>query len=288
MREQLVRRLRRTGSDLPAPAKSAAQAVLSAVDPLLVRRYRRATGRTDPIPPIALRARVGSPGIDAFLRNGEVYERLLPETLGSVGRSLVEFESVLDFGVGCGRVLVPLWRRWGGETSFHGCDIDEGAIAWLRTHYPALPVEVNGFHPPLPYAADSFDFLYSVSVFSHLDERGQDDWLAEVRRVLRPGGVALLTVHGEAAFQRFVTGESVGAIRSASDRLAAGSLAERGFVYEEAEWSRWNALRFIGDSGGWGLAFHSEEYLRRHWGGLFPSLQIVKGQAAQDIVLITG
>ncbi len=109
-------------------------------------------------------------------------------------------------------------------------------------------------------------FVYSVSVFTHLDERGQFDWLAEVRRVLRPGGVALLTVHGEAAFQRFVSGASVGAIRSAPDRLAAESLAERGFIYEAAEWSRWNALRFIGDGAGWGLAFHSEDYLRRPLG----------------------
>ena len=98
----------------------------------------------------------------------------------------------------------------------------------------------------------------------------------------------MLTVHGESAFRRFVSGESVGAIRSAPARLAAGSLAERGFVYEEAEWSRWNALRFIGDGRGWGLAFHSEDYLRTRWGELFRSLEIITGKAAQDIVLVTG
>jgi SAM-dependent methyltransferase len=274
------------GSDLPGPAKSAAQAALSAVDPLLVRRYRRRTGHADPIPPVALRARVGSPGIEAFIRNGSVYEELLPETLRDAGHPLPGFKSVLDFGAGCGRVLVPLWRRFGAETAFHGCDIDAGAIAWLREHHPALPVEVNDFHPPLPYADDSFDLVYSVSVFSHLDEPGQFAWLAELGRVLRPGGLCLLTVHGESAYRRFASGEAVGAIRSAADRIGAESLAERGFVYEEAEWSRWNALRFIDDGGGWGLAFHSDEYLRRHWGERFPSLEIVRGRAAQDMVLL--
>ena len=288
MQDALTQRLRRAASDLPAPAKSAAQAALSALDPALIWRYRRGTGYTDPIPPIALRARVGSPGIAAFLRNGEVYGSVLPEALRSAGHSLEDFVSVLDFGVGCGRVLVPLWQRWGGEIVFHGCDIDEAAVAWLRAHYPALPVAVNQFRPPLPYAADSFDLLYSVSVFSHLDEQGQLDWLTEVRRVLRPGGVAMLTVHGESAFRRFASGEAVGAIRSAPSRLAAESLDERGFVYEEAEWSRWNALRFIGDGSGWGLAFHSDEYLRSRWGELFPSLEIIKGKAAQDIVLVRG
>jgi SAM-dependent methyltransferase len=287
MPDRLQRRLRRVGSDLPAPAKSVAQAALSAVDPVLIWRYRRQTGYADPIPPIALRARLGSPSIAAFLRNGEVYGSVLPEVLQSTGRSLDDFASVLDFGAGCGRVLVPLWRRWGGKASFHGCDIDQAAVAWLRAHYPGLPVEINRFRPPLPYSADSFDLLYSFSVFSHLDEEAQFDWLAEIGRVLRPGGVALLTVHGEAAFRRFASGEAVGAIRAAPARLAARSLAERGFVFEEAEWSRWNALRFIGEGRGWGLAFHSEDYLRTRWTEFFRSLDIVTGKAAQDFVLVT-
>ena len=194
---------------------------------------------------------------------------------------------MLDLGAGCGRVLLPLWRRWGSDTSFHGCDIDEAAIAWLRNHYPALPVETTRFHPPLPYATASFDFVYSVSVFTHLDEQGQFDWLAEVRRVLRPGGVALLTVHGESAFRRFVSGETVGAIHSAQERLGAESLTQRGFVYEEAEPSRWNALRFIDGDSGWGLAFHSDDYLRRRWGDRFPSLEIIRERASQDMVLLT-
>lgn len=262
------------------------QAVLSAVDPLIVRRYRRRTGYSEPIPPVALRARVGSPGIDAFVRNGRVYEELLPETLREAGRPLSAFDCVLDLGAGCGRVLVPLWRRFGDGATFHGCDIDSGAIAWLRANHPGLAVEVNEFHPPLPYPERSFDLVYSISVFSHLDERAQFEWLDEVRRVLRPGGLALLTVHGEQAFRRFASGEAVGAIRSAAERIAAGSLDKRGFVYEEAEWSRWNALRFIDDGGGWGLAFHSEDYLRRHWGERFASLELVVGKAAQDMVLL--
>jgi SAM-dependent methyltransferase len=55
----------------------------------------------------------------------------------------------------------------------------------------------NGAKPPLPYEADSFDFAYGISLFSHLRAEQQLGWLAEVRRVLRPGGLFLFTVMGD-------------------------------------------------------------------------------------------
>jgi SAM-dependent methyltransferase len=199
---------------------------------------------------------------------------------------MTDFESVLDFGCGSGRVLVPLWRRWGGDTAFHGCDIDDGAIAWLRAHHPEIPAAVNKFRPPLPYAADSFDLVYSISVFTHLDEPDQFDWLEEVRRVLRPGGLALLTIHGERAFRDFTSGDRVGAI--AADRIGAHSFDRESFFYEPAKPSRWNALQFMDDSASWGLAFHSEDYVRERWSPPFESVTILPGDGAQDVVVARG
>jgi SAM-dependent methyltransferase len=39
--------------------------------------------------------------------------------------------------------------------------------------------------------------IYALSVFSHLDEPLQRAWLAEFRRLLRPGGLLVLSVLGE-------------------------------------------------------------------------------------------
>jgi SAM-dependent methyltransferase len=191
---------------------------------------------------------------------------------------------VLDFGCGCGRVLIPVWRRWQRDTQFHGCDIDEGAIEWLRAHHPQIPAAVNKFRPPLPYTDASFGLLYSISVFTHLDEDAQLDWLAEVRRVLPPDGIAFLTVHGERAYRDFTTGDRVGAI--GSGRIASHSLADEGFFYEAAAPSRWNALQFMDDSETWGLAFHSPDYIHERWTPLFRSVEIVPGDGAQDVVLV--
>lgn len=118
--------------------------------------------------------------------------------LAGIGRSLQEFPRILDFGCGC--VCVTRWLQYEVSSSeLYGCDIDAEAISWDRDH---LPVEFarNQPEPPLPYADDSFDLILNHSVFTHLDERMQDLWLAELRRVLKPGGIALLSVHGPRAF----------------------------------------------------------------------------------------
>jgi SAM-dependent methyltransferase len=38
--------------------------------------------------------------------------------------------------------------------------------------------------------------VYALSVFTHLDESQQLSWIAELRRVTKPGGLVLFTTHG--------------------------------------------------------------------------------------------
>jgi SAM-dependent methyltransferase len=276
---------RRLAARLPPPVKSVVQTALGPIDPLLVRRHRRRTGATRPIPPLALRARVGAPGIEAFERSGESANRLLEHALATVSRSVGDFARVLDLGCGCGRTLVPLAHRHPGPV-YHGCDIDEPAIAWLRRHHPELHVGVNAFGPPLPHPAESFDLVYAISLFTHLDEPGQDAWLAEVRRVLAPGGIGVLTIHGAEAFERFASGASVSAIPA--ERIAAHRpLAPGSFAYEEVAPSRWNAVRFIPARAGWGLAFHGEAYVAKRWGAVFDAVRVVRLDGVQDAVLVS-
>jgi ubiquinone/menaquinone biosynthesis C-methylase UbiE len=103
---------------------------------------------------------------------------------------------VLDFGCGCGRVM----RRWAGITgpSFHGSDYNPNLIDWCRANLPFAHFEVNGLAPPLPYEDDQFELVYALSVFTHLTEPLQHDWMAELRRVIRPGGLLLFTTRGDA------------------------------------------------------------------------------------------
>jgi SAM-dependent methyltransferase len=134
----------------------------------------------------------------SFYWSGRESVRELERTLAIVGQSLDSFESILDFGCGCGRML--LWmERVGRRAALFGTDIDNDAIAWCRDHIPYADVAINNADPPLPYAAGTFDLVYNHSVFTHIDELRQDAWLAELERVTRPGGFVVLSVHGELA-----------------------------------------------------------------------------------------
>ena len=62
--------------------------------------------------------------------------------------------------------------------------------------------------PPLPLPDGRLDLLLAVSVFTHLGLQTQRLWAAEFRRLLRPGGGLLVTLHGK-AYARLLDAESL-------------------------------------------------------------------------------
>jgi SAM-dependent methyltransferase len=108
--------------------------------------------------------------------------------IGSLG-------AVLDWGCGCGRVL----RQWRGlrDVDLYGSDYNEDLVAWCRRNLMFASVETNGLVPPLPFPNDSFDLIYAISVFTHLDEPLQVPWIEELERIAKPGGHILITVKGD-------------------------------------------------------------------------------------------
>jgi SAM-dependent methyltransferase len=174
--------------------------------------------------------------------------------------SLDRFASVLDLGCGSGRVLTHVAQRVADAT---GCDVDAEAIAWGREHYPQIDWVPSRFDPPLPFANERFELVYSISVFSHLDEQPADAWLEEVARLLVPGGVALLSVHGGHAFEQFRSGavSTAWCPRSAFER---GPLGDREFVFVPYDRSVWNRAELPGVGPQYGLAFHGPRYFASH------------------------
>lgn len=198
------------------------------------------------LPPARLRRRVsGTSSRAEFLAAGQRATASLLDAYGKIdaqpGRP-----SVLDFGCGCGRVARHLLERF-PEIAFAGVDVDADAIAWctanLRGDYRTIAPA-----PPIPFEDSSFDVVYVVSVFTHLDETGQDAWLAELHRLLRPDGVLLASTHSPIlTFERPDLSE-------AQHR----TLQETGFLFAPSP----------GDFNSQS-AFHSLEYLQRHWSRWF-------------------
>ena len=154
----------------------------------------RANGAAVSLPPAELRYRVSSsPDAQNFINIGKTCAEDIQLSLRSVGHDLPQFERILDFGCGCGRTLIHL-KNFAPHAQFEGTDIDDAAIEWSKQNLRFATFNVGNASPPSDYAADSFDFIYAISVFTHLDEDYQFRWLEELRRITKPGGVLLLTV----------------------------------------------------------------------------------------------
>ena len=150
-----------------------------------------------PVPPPALRFQVaGTDDADWFLKGGELGALAIGEALASQGLRLAQFRNVLDFGCGCGRVIRHLASH--DAVQLHGSDLNIEAIRWCDENLDFAEFGSNGAEPPLRYRQDSLDLVYAFSVFTHLAETIQLAWLSELHRVIRPGGILLLSVHGDA------------------------------------------------------------------------------------------
>jgi cyclopropane fatty-acyl-phospholipid synthase-like methyltransferase len=154
-----------------------------------------------PLPPARLRFRVAeSAGVLDFFTVGLRTAERLQEAMAFAGFELRDGAAALDFGCGCGRTLLWLVREFPG-VRWHGSDVDAESIAWCRSSLPGGVFSVNAPLPPLPYSDASFDLIYGVSVFTHLSAQHQQAWLPELRRILRPGGLLLLSFHSKNVWQ---------------------------------------------------------------------------------------
>lgn len=156
---------------------------------------------TIPLPPPLLRVLVG-PTEDRFFDNPTGAPALpgLPPSA---------WESVLDFGCGCGRLARQMMQQQLRPGSYLGVDLHAGMVEWCRRNLSLRRPEFRfvhhdvynkGLNPaatadfaPFPVADGSVSLLVAWSVFTHLLEAQAERYLREVARVLRPGGFAVAT-----------------------------------------------------------------------------------------------
>jgi malonyl-CoA O-methyltransferase len=107
--------------------------------------------------------------------------------------------AALDLGCGTGRHA--LWLAEAGAT-VTAVDFSEGMLAEARRKPGAERVRwvAHDLHRPLPFADGSFDLVVSGLVLEHLREL--DRFFAEARRVLKPGGRAVVSAMHPAMFLR--------------------------------------------------------------------------------------
>ena len=161
------------------------------------------TGRRGPMVPPRGRIFIGS---GDFTATGESIRGQLVELAG-----LDPSHRVLDVGCGMGRVAVPLTAFLDENGSYEGFDIVPSAIRWCRKKISTRYQRFRFTHIDLkndlynlrtdheakdfvfPYGEDEFDLVLLTSVFTHMLLDDVRNYLQQIHRVLKPGGVCFAT-----------------------------------------------------------------------------------------------
>jgi SAM-dependent methyltransferase len=108
---------------------------------------------------------------------------------------------VLDLGCAADRML-RFYPHRTGTSELWGVDINARYIRyinWCQINLsPPLRFATVTTVPHLPFEDNYFDLVYCGSVFTHITDLA-DAWLLEVRRVLRRGGYAYVTIQDKSS-----------------------------------------------------------------------------------------
>jgi SAM-dependent methyltransferase len=131
----------------------------------------------------------------ASYRNGATaFVDILQRSVAEAGRSWDSLEAVMAVGCGYGRIVRELVKRLPPSRIFVS-DVIDGGARFTAAEFGVQKV------PPIERGElkSKFDLIYLLSVYTHLR---RDMVIANLRGVaaaLKPGGIAVITIHGQAS-----------------------------------------------------------------------------------------
>ena len=147
---------------------------------------------------------------------------------------------ILEWGCGPSRIIRHLKGVLRHDNvELYGTDCNAESIKWCRNNIEETEFFINQARPPFLFETHFFDCVYAISVFTHLSEAMHFEWIREIRRVLKPNGLIIMTAHGDSACDRLLSHEM--------KLYDSGKLVIRGDVKEGKKWY---------------LAYHPPEFIR--------------------------
>lgn len=83
--------------------------------------------------------------------------------------------------------------------------------------------------PPFEYQSNFFDCVYALSVFTHLSKNMHFAWIKELRRILKPNGILIITTHGLTSSQNRL-------LNHEREKFDSGKLVVRSKIKEGSKW----------------------------------------------------
>lgn len=176
--------------------------------------------------------------------------------------------NILDFGCGWGRII-RFFLKDIEPSRLLGVDPLEEMVALCKQQNRWCGFERIPDVPPSQLKEDTFELIYSFSVFSHLSEEMHNKVLAELSRLLKPGGLLVVTTWGRESI------EAAAAMRKRADpsSLQAGPRScadafpdtqEALLQYDRGDYCFMPMVH--GWWAYWGDAAISKNYVLKNWG----------------------
>ncbi|MCA1834671.1 MAG: methyltransferase domain-containing protein [Actinobacteria bacterium] len=139
------------------------------------------------------------PSLELYRSGAELVVDHIEQSLAPARQRLTDIDAWLDFGCGYGRVVRALATRVEPQRIW-AADVNREAVEFCAREFGVHPIVSTPDVATL--TLPSVDYIYAISVLTHLPpERGRE-LLRVFAEALRPGGYLLFTTHGRWALDR--------------------------------------------------------------------------------------
>lgn len=243
-------------------------------------------------PPDDLQREIHGHAGEVSLHEAHVFFREVKSYCAYAGRPIAPHRTMLDFGCGWGRML-RLFMKDIEPANLFGADSTSRFLMEARRCNPSVNFLSCQLAPPLILASESLDYVVSWSVFSHLDEFLSLRWIEEFSRILKPGGLLLITTQS----RRFIAFCAEMRLRRASGIRLEHPWYEacaNSFVDEPLENARYEAGDFLHAASAqpphpqshYGEAVIPRGYVVKKWGHLFRLIDFLDNPVRLPQVLL--
>jgi SAM-dependent methyltransferase len=134
----------------------------------------------------------------------QAYMEFYPYLASYVTEEDLQNKKVLEIGLGYGTLGQLIFSR---HCDYYGLDIAEGPVAMMVSRLRFLGQETSdhirlGSALEIPYEDECFDYVYSIGCLHHTGNLPKS--IAEVYRVLRHGGKAIIMLYNRHSFRQLV------------------------------------------------------------------------------------
>ena len=223
-----------------------------------------------------------SGGGQGYISGGLYNADMVSEALGWAGIPLETMGTVLDWGGSTGR-SIAMWHAAFPKSNAHLADPIRKSIQWAANNLaPDIKsVASNARSTRTPYEKGTFDLVFAISIWSHYNFGANAlPMLTEMHRIVKPGGVLVITTHGWPSLYSTITDKPTA-------KLATAALKAQGHFYVAAFPNNvdWDTDTKNSD---WGMSWVDPKWLVAKLSPGFKPLLLLNGRSdcLQDVIVL--